>query len=45
MDAIRMDTGIFSVVTADRDSVVIRMDELLATPGAFSEEDYRKRGL
>jgi NADH-quinone oxidoreductase subunit I len=45
MDAIRMDTGIFSVVTADRDSVVIKMDELLATSGAFSEEDYRKRGL
>lgn len=45
MDAIRMDTGIFSVITTDRDSLVKGMDELLATPGAFSEEDYRKRGL
>ena len=45
MDAIRMDTGIFSVVTADRQSVVKGLDELLATPGAFTEEDYKKRGL
>jgi NADH-quinone oxidoreductase subunit I len=45
MDAIRMDTGIYSVISSDRSSVVKGMDELLATPGAFSEEDYKKRGL
>ncbi len=45
MDAIRMDTGIFSVVTTSRQSVVKGLDELLATPGAFTEEDYQKRGL
>ena len=45
MDAIRMDTGIYSVISSERSSVVKGIDELLATPGAFSEEDYKKRGL
>lgn len=44
MDAIRMDTGIFSVVSDSRESMVIGLDELLATPGAFAEEEYKKGG-
>lgn len=44
MDAIRMDTGIFSVVSDSRESMMIGLDELLATPGAFSEEEYKKGG-
>lgn len=44
-DAIRMDSGIFAVVDDNRESMVIGLEELMATPGAFEEEDYRKRGL
>lgn len=44
-DAIRMDTGIFSVVNNDREKMMIGLEELTATPGAFTEEDYQKRGL
>ena len=44
MDAIRMDTGIFSVTSYDRESVFVGIDELLATKGAFDEEDYKKGG-
>lgn len=45
MDAIRMDTGIFSGTSSDRHSMLKGMDELLATPSAFTEEEYRKGGL
>lgn len=42
MDAIRMDTGIFSVTSHNRESLFIGLEELLATPGAYDEEDYQK---
>lgn len=44
MDAIRMDTGIFSVTSDSRESMVLGLEELLTTPGAFSEEEYKKGG-
>ena len=45
MDAIRMDTGIYSVTGSERQGMLKTLDELLATPGAFTEEEYRKGGL
>jgi NADH-quinone oxidoreductase subunit I len=44
VDAIRMDTGIFSVTDNNRESFVLGLEELLTTPGAFSEEEYKKGG-
>jgi NADH-quinone oxidoreductase subunit I len=44
LDAIRMDTGIFSVTDYNRESFVLDLKELLKTPGAFSEEEYKKGG-
>jgi NADH-quinone oxidoreductase subunit I len=44
MDAIRMDTGIFSVTGSERKPFVLGLDELLATKGAFTEEEYKKGG-
>ena len=44
LDAIRMDTGIFSVTDNNRQDFIIGLDELLTTPGAYSEEDYKKGG-
>ena len=44
MDAIRMDTGIFSVTSYNRESVFVGIDELLVTKGAFDEEEYKKGG-
>ncbi|MEE4240952.1 MAG: NADH-quinone oxidoreductase subunit I [Desulfopila sp.] len=44
-DAIRMDSGIFSTVEQSREPMVIGLTDLAATPGAFAEEDYKKRGL
>lgn len=44
-DAIRMDTGIFSVVENNREAMMIGIEELAATPGAFDEEDYKKGGI
>jgi NADH-quinone oxidoreductase subunit I len=44
MDAIRMDTGIFSVTGDKRTSFVMTLNDLLATPGAFTEEEYKKGG-
>lgn len=44
MDAIRMDTGIFSVTGNERASFLMKLDDLLATPGAFTEEEYKKGG-
>ena len=44
MDAIRMDTGIFSVTGTERTSFLLKLDDLLATPGAFTEEEYKKGG-
>jgi NADH-quinone oxidoreductase subunit I len=43
-DAIRMDTGIFSVVENSREAMMINIEELAATPGAFDEEEYKKGG-
>ncbi|MGI6657613.1 MAG: NuoI/complex I 23 kDa subunit family protein [Desulfobulbus sp.] len=43
-DAIRMDTGIYAVTVTSRDSFVIGLTELLATPGKFTEEEYKKGG-
>jgi NADH-quinone oxidoreductase subunit I len=42
MDAIRMDTGIYSVTSSDRESMVIGLEDMLETPGAFDEEGYQK---
>jgi NADH-quinone oxidoreductase subunit I len=44
LDAIRMDTGIFSLTDNNREAFIIGLDELLTTPGAYSEEDYKKGG-
>jgi NADH-quinone oxidoreductase subunit I len=44
MDAIRMDTGIFSVTGSERKPFVLGLDDLLATKGAFTEEEYKKGG-
>ena len=44
MDAIRMDTGIFSVTGDERKSFVLKITDLLETPGAFTEEEYKKGG-
>lgn len=44
MDAIRMDTGIFSVTSYSRESMMIGLEELLATPAGFSEDEYKKGG-
>lgn len=44
MDAIRMDTGIFSVTSSTREEMKMSIDQLLATKGAFSEEEYKKGG-
>jgi len=44
MDAIRMDTGIFSVSSSDRGSLMVGLDELLTTPAGISEEEYQKGG-
>lgn len=44
LDAIRMDTGIFSVTDNNRESFILGIDELIASPGAYSEEDYKKGG-
>lgn len=43
-DAIRMDTGIFSVTGNDRSQFVMTLSDLLATKGAFTEEEYKKGG-
>lgn len=44
VDAIRMDSGIFSVTGNNRDKFVMGLEELLETPGAFSEDEYKKGG-
>jgi NADH-quinone oxidoreductase subunit I len=44
-DAIRMDSGIFSIVEQSREPMLKGLTELASTPGAFDEEDYKKRGL
>lgn len=44
MEAIRMDTGIYSVIGEERQPFVKGLDELLATKGAFTEEEYKKGG-
>jgi NADH-quinone oxidoreductase subunit I len=44
LDAIRMDTGIYSVTGTDRESFVLGLDEMLQTPGAYSEDDYKQGG-
>jgi len=44
LDAIRMDTGVFSGTDNNRESFVVGLEKLLATPGAFSEEEYKKGG-
>lgn len=41
-DAIRMDSGIFSVTSSSREALVIGLEELLATPAVFPEEEYQK---
>ena len=42
MDAIRMDSGIFSVTSSTREEMMIGLEELLKTHGAFEEQDYQK---
>ena len=44
MDAIRMDTGIYSVTSYSRESLVLGLEDLLETPGAFAEEECKKGG-
>ena len=39
-----MDTGIFSVTSSTREEMKMNIDQLLATKGAFSEEEYKKGG-
>jgi NADH-quinone oxidoreductase subunit I len=40
-DAIRMDTGIFSVTGKEREDFILQKDQLLAHTGAFGEETSR----
>jgi len=42
-DAIRMDTGIFSLIGNHREDFVMEKDQLLAHKGAFGEEKSRAR--
>ena len=42
-DAIRMDTGIFSLIGNNREDFVMEKDQLLAHKGAFGEEKSRAR--
>ena len=42
MDAIRMDSGIFSVTSNTREEMMIGLEDLLKTPGAFDEQEYQK---
>jgi len=44
LDAIRMDTGIFSVTSYTRESMMIGLDDLLDTPPGFTEDEYKKGG-
>ena len=44
LDAIRMDTGIYATVDNNRESFVLGLPELLSTPGAFSDEEFKKGG-
>lgn len=44
MDAIRMDTGIYSVTEYDRDKMMLGIEELSEVQGAYDEEDYKKGG-
>jgi NADH-quinone oxidoreductase subunit I len=44
VDAIRMDTGVFSVTGSDRESFILDLQSLLATPGGVDEEEYKKGG-
>ena len=44
MEAIRMDSGIFSVTGTAREPMVLGIDDLLTTKGAFSDQDYKKGG-
>jgi NADH-quinone oxidoreductase subunit I len=39
-----MDTGIYSVTGSNRQSFVLELADLQATPGAFPEDDYQKGG-
>ncbi|HBH27910.1 MAG TPA: NADH-quinone oxidoreductase subunit I [Desulfofustis sp.] len=43
MDAIRMDTGIFSVTGTSREDMVLELEDLLATPGGFAEHEQEDR--
>jgi NADH-quinone oxidoreductase subunit I len=40
-DAIRMDTGIFSIIGREREDFIMDRDRLLSHRGAFGEEDSR----
>ena len=42
MDAIRMDSGIYSVVSESREDMVMGLEQLLQTDGAFAEDEYQK---
>jgi NADH-quinone oxidoreductase subunit I len=44
-DAIRMDTGIYSLVDDNPEVMMKGLSELAATPGAFDEEEYKKGGM
>ncbi|WP_136797005.1 MULTISPECIES: NuoI/complex I 23 kDa subunit family protein [Desulfosediminicola] len=44
LDAIRMDTGIFSVTSYTRESMMLRLNDLLETPAGFTEDEYKKGG-
>lgn len=44
-DAIRMDSGIYSVVEYDRKNMMIGLEELASTPGAFGGEETKKGGV
>ena len=42
MDAIRMDTGIYTLTGTERDSFVIGLNELLQSESPFTDEEYKK---
>lgn len=43
-DAIRMDTGIFAVTANERGEMIMTINDLLTTKGAFGEDEYKKGG-
>lgn len=44
-DAIRMDSGFYTPVSDNRPDTKIGLEQLMATPAGYTEEEYRKWGM